>query len=221
MACERLDSYFRKTHQIMTTRQLKAACGGFGSNETYLEYITRWRAERVEMTGVLSTLLTLHNHMESFAKTTDLLLGTLSNQLQMCPIDFSAEDEERPSIVERPADNQHEPVNPDTATTHDKVDAQFSEDHSPERVERFAETAAQASEARFHDRDAVAASEKQHRAEPTDGVAPSDWPAPMSAETEGSSLSRGDMGSRQAALPLGTNQSGTDERETVHDRSSN
>ena len=53
MACERLDSYFRKTHQIMTTRQLKAACGGFGSNETYLEYITRWRAERVEMTGVL------------------------------------------------------------------------------------------------------------------------------------------------------------------------
>lgn len=221
VACEELDSYFRKTHHIMTTRQLKAACGGYGSNDTYLEYIRRWMAERVERTGVLSTVLSLHNHIESFTKTTDLLLGTLSDQLRMCPIEFSTEDEESASFIESAADRGNGPVNPLTATTSENAGAHVPEEHSPARVARLADSAAQASEVRFLDEDTVGASEKQHRVEPKDGASPSARPAPLASETEDTSLSRDEMGSRQAALPLGTNQSVTDERETVHDRSAN
>jgi|GEM_PF-2390025 hypothetical protein len=221
VACEELDSYFRKTHHIMTTRQLKAACGGYGSNETYLEYIRRWTAERVERTGVLSTVLSLHKQIESFTKTTDLLLGTLSDQLRMCPIEFSTEDEENASFIERAADLGNSPVNPHNAMASENPGVHAPEEDSPARVARLADSAARASEARFLDENTVVASEKQHRVEPTDGASPSTRPAPIAPETDNTSLSRDEMGSPQAALPLGTNQSVTDERETVHDRSAN
>ncbi len=221
VACEELDSYFRKTHHIMTTRQLKAVCGGYGSNETYLEYIRRWTAERVERTGVFSTVLSLHKQIESFTKTTDLLLGTLSDQLRMCPIEFSTEDEEGASFIESVADRGNCPVNPNAAMTSENAGAHVPEENSPARVARLADSAAQASEARFFDDNTVVASEKQHRVEPTDGALASVRPTPIAPETGDTSLSRDEMGSRQAALPLGTNQSVTDERETMHDRSAN
>lgn len=217
VACEELDSYFRKTHHIMTTRQLKAACGGHGSNETYLEYIRRWTVERVERTGVLSTVLSLHSQIESFTKTTDLLLSTLSDQLRMCPIEFSTEDERNASFIESAADHGNGPANPQTATTGEDPGVHALEEDAPARVARLADSAAQASEARFLDENTVVASEEQHRAEPTDAA----LPTPIAPETGGTSLSRDEMGSRQAALPLGTNQSVTDERETMHDRSAN
>ncbi|MBH9537062.1 hypothetical protein [Novosphingopyxis sp. YJ-S2-01] len=220
-ACEELDSYFRKTHHIMTTRQLKAACGGYGSNETYLEYIRRWTAERVERTGVLSTVLSLHKQIESFTKTTDLLLGTLSDQLRMCPIEFSTEDEAGASFIESAADRGNSSVNSPTAISNEIAGAHAPEEDSPARIARLAGSAAQASEARFLDENAVGASEKQHRGEPTDGASPSARPTAIAPETGDASLSRDEMGSRQAALPLGTNQSVTDERETMHDRSAN
>ena len=221
VACEELDSYFRKTHHIMTTRQLKAACGGYGSNETYLEYIRRWTAERVERTGVLSTVLSLHKQIESFTKTTDLLLGTLSDQLRMCPIESSTEDEEDTSFLESAADLGNGPVYSPTATTSEIAGAHVPEEDSPARVARLADSAAQASEARFLDDNTVVPSETQDRVEPADGASPSARPAPIAPETENTSLSREEMGSLQAALPLGTNQSVTDEMETAHDRSAN
>ena len=220
-ACEELDSYFRKTHHIMTTRQLKAACGGHGSNETYLEYIRRWTAERVERTGVLSTVLSLHNQIESFTKTIDLLLSTLSDQLRMCPIESSTEDEEGASFIESTADHGNDSTNPHTAMTSENPGVHASEEDSPTRVARLADSAAQASEVRFLDENTVDASEKQHRGELTDGASPSARPTPIAPETGDASLSRAETGSRQAALPLGTTQSATDERETMHDRRAN
>lgn len=217
VACDELDRHFSKNHQVLTTRQLKTACGGCGSNETYHEYIARWRASRVERSGALSTLLSIRNHADSSKKTIDLLLDTLSQQLTMCPLDLADVSDDAEDANEQGSAGQPVEIG------YGQQDRQIAPAASPQnhdtKIDRLATEAARASEARFQGESAPFAPERKYRTEATeapvrDGEMPSPWPAEQSS----TSLSRSDTGSRQAALPLGANQSDTDERETLHDR---
>lgn len=220
-ACVELDRHFAKTHQVLTTRQLKAACGGSGSNETYLEYIVRWRAERIERTGVLSTVLSLHNQIESFTKTTALLLTTLSGQLRMCPIEIPNDEVVNSDLVESAFEDEHTASGHGAAKVRDKDAIQAADDHRVADIEQLAEAAAKASEARFLDEALLTAPERSLEAVPVERELPLDQDYPASPFEEDISFSRDDMGRRSAALPDGTNQSGTDEKETTYDRGAN
>ncbi len=217
-ACVELDRHFRQTHQVLTTRQLKAACGGFGSNETYLEYIVRWRAERIERTGVLSTVLSLHNHIDSFTKTTTLLISTLSEQLRMCPIELPDEDHMNSGVVEAAIDREHYTANEKVAPANHSDDAQFASEQTPARIDQLAEAAAKASEVRFLDEAALSGPERDYESAPVERELPLDEEYSASPFDEKTSFSRSDTGRQSAALPGGTNQSGTDEKEAIYDR---
>ncbi|MEL7684464.1 hypothetical protein AAG594_09030 [Citromicrobium bathyomarinum] len=216
VAREKLNNYFNTTHQIMTTRQLKAACGGSGSNETYLEYISRWRAERIESTGVLSSLLSLQNSIESFAKSIHLQLSTISDQLRMCPIEIHPADVESACAVEDAVDRKPDPIESDSPTPSAQDAKWTAYEERDARVAKLRAGAAEASEARFLDEDPEATSDDAYRSDAPERATPSDDAS--TREPDDTSLSRDDTGSRQTALPLGTNQSGPDERETIHDR---
>lgn len=220
VACGELDRHFARTHRVFSTRQLKAACGGSGSNETYVDYITRWRADRIERSGVLATVLSLQNHINSFTKTTELMLGTLSDQLRMCPIDLADEDPEQPE-----GPNEDERRSAADVADRDRRSARALDqqprsdfgDQERAKIERLSGAAAQTSEARFLDQSASSSSEKDHRRDPFVDDVPFEFRRPETTENSNASLSRADMGSRQAALPLGTDKPSEGERETRHD----
>lgn len=220
-ACIELDRHFSKTHQILTTRQLKAACGGSGSNETYLEYIVRWKAERINRTGVLSTVLSLHNHVESFTKTTSLLLSTLSEQLRMCPIKIPDEGDESSMREEGASDQEFATSEDDAAHVNGEQGGHTGAEQPPGRIEQLAETAAKVSESRYLDDDARHLSERVDRTVPVDRETPLDQPGPEAPRAKDDSFFRADTGSHSAALPLSMSQSETDEREILHDRGAN
>lgn len=216
VACDELDRHFVKTHQVLTTRQLKSVCGGSGSNETYHEYIARWRADRVERSGALSTLLSIRNHVDSSKKTMDLLVDTLSQQLAMCPLDLTdasaeADDDGDEASIE-------EPVGQDDRQGADQGTIPATEKDREIEIARLAANAAQASEARFHSEEMPFAPERSYRSTPVETPERNGEPkSPFPQDEKDASLSRADTGSQQAALPLGANQSGTGERETRHD----
>lgn len=219
-ACSKLDNHFGKTHQVLTTRQLKAACGGSGSNETYLQYIVRWRADRIERTGVLSTVLSLHSHIDSFTKTTNLLLKTLSEQLRMCPTEIAKDEVISSDLVESAFDKSHTASEYDAAKACRTENFETDGERHPARIEHLAQSAAENSEARFLDKAPSTSPERGHFAKPVEQELP-DQDYPASPFKEDSSFSRAEMGSQSAALPVGSNQSGTDEKETIYDRGVN
>ncbi len=216
VVCEELDRHFVKTHQVPTTRQLKTACGGSGSNETYHDYIARWRADRVERSGALSTLLSIRNHVDSSKKMMDLLVDTLSQQLAMCPVDLN--DASVGADGGGDGSSVEEPVGQDDRKSADQGAIPPTEQDRQIEIDRLAANAARASEARFHSEEMPFAPERAYRTTPVETPDRNGEPkSPFSPEEKDTSLSRADTGSQQAALPLGANQSGTGERETRHD----
>jgi hypothetical protein len=216
VACDELDRHFVKNHQVLTTRQLKAACGGSGSNETYHEYIARWRADRVERSGALSTLLSIRNHVDSSKKTMDLLVDTLSQQLAMCPLDFIDASAEADGGGD--GSSIEEPVGQDDRQSAGQGAIPATEQDRQIEIDRLAANAARASEARFHREEMPFAPERAYRPTPVETPERNGEPkSPFPQQEKDAFLSRADRGSQQAALPLGANQSGTGERETRHD----
>lgn len=93
-----LDTHFNKTAKILSTRDLKAACGGEGSLETYLHYIKRWQSERLQGSGIIPALFAMKQHLQSSATILDAMidqalrlltsLGEVASEIE----DVSAED---------------------------------------------------------------------------------------------------------------------------------
>ena len=81
-----LDQHFSKTGKTPSIRQLKSACGGAGSTETYQAYLHRWHNERQEETGIRATLLTMKSHIEASSKMLSTLVDQAGRQLAMCPV---------------------------------------------------------------------------------------------------------------------------------------
>ena len=216
VACDELDRHFVKNHQILTTRQLKTACGGSGSNETYHEYIARWRADRVERSGALSTLLSIRNHVDSSRKTMDLLVDRLSQQLAMCPLDLP--DASAEADDDGDGESIEEPVGQEDRQRADQGHILATEQDRKIEIDRLSANAAQASEARFHGEEMPFAPERAYRSTMVETPKRNgELKSPFPQDENDTSLSRADTGSQQAALPLGANQSGTGERETRHD----
>lgn len=216
MACSELDRHFAKYHRVLTTRQLKAACGGSGSNETYLVYIKRWRDKRIEESGVRSTVLSLLNHFDSFTKTTGLMLGTLSDQLRMCPIDQPAAEPEEPD--EHGQKSAADIAESDVGSA-SEIEQQRQRDFSEQRrveIEQRSDAAAKASEARYLDQGGTSSSERVHRRDPYGNDGPIEVPRSDERINSNASLSRAEEGSRQVAHSLGANQPGQGEREMRH-----
>ena len=60
-----LDTHFTQTAKVLATRDLKAACGGEGSLETYSYYIKRWQSEKLQGSGIVPTLLGLKQQLQA------------------------------------------------------------------------------------------------------------------------------------------------------------
>lgn len=64
----RLNSCFARTGKIPSIRELKAECGGAGSNETYQQYLKRWQAEQSQASGTMPGLVALRNQVQANAE---------------------------------------------------------------------------------------------------------------------------------------------------------
>ena len=69
-----LDTHFNKTAKILSTRDLKAACGGEGSLETYLHYVKRWQSERLQGSGIIPALFAMKQHLQSSTTILDAMI---------------------------------------------------------------------------------------------------------------------------------------------------
>lgn len=210
-----LERHFRETHEVMTTRQLRSAFGGAGSLSTYADYIKRWKAESIDRSGALSTLLALRSHLENFSSKTELLLRTLSEELVSCPIDCSmnGDDEQSHSGLEEEEISIGQRLRKYWAS-----DEMLTEPRGY-RMASLLHEAARTSKARFLDQNA---DEKAHDAQPDHDRQHLAADRSHAAEPDDNPfLSRADTSSLQAALPLGKNPSGTDERKTANDEGAN
>lgn len=61
----RLNSFFARTGKIPSIRELKAECGGTGSNETHQQYLKRWQAEQSQASGTMPGLVALRNQLQA------------------------------------------------------------------------------------------------------------------------------------------------------------
>lgn len=75
----RLNSFFARTGKIPSIRELKADCGGAGSNETYQQYLKRWQAERSQASGTMPGLLALRNQVQANA---DIMIAIIDQTMQ-------------------------------------------------------------------------------------------------------------------------------------------
>lgn len=75
----RLNACFAKTGKIPSIRELKAECGGAGSNETYQQYLKRWQAERSQASGTMPGLLALRNQVQANA---DIMIAIIDQTMQ-------------------------------------------------------------------------------------------------------------------------------------------
>ena len=212
-----LDEHFNRTFDILTVRQLKAACGGSGSLSTYSEYRERWRQDRVSRSGVISTFLALQNQIDAFTKTLNNTVDNLRSQFKGVPL--SMPDDEMLPEADRTkalgeaslADESEEPIR----TT--EVVPNEADESECERLRRLAEIAAAKSEPRFLDeppaKGAVVGGPKANH----ERASPSNRSEHKALEKEGDPLSRADTSGHQATLPLGATQSRRDERGTMND----
>lgn len=69
-----IELYIVRFGKIPSIRNLKAACGGAGSNETYQQFIDRWQAELMQSSGILPTLIAIKNQIEANAKIINALI---------------------------------------------------------------------------------------------------------------------------------------------------
>jgi hypothetical protein len=93
-----LDTHFNKTAKVLSTRDLKAACGGEGSLETYLHYIKRWQSERLQGSGIIPALFAMKQQLHSSVTILDAMvdqamrlltsLGAVADEIE----DVSADD---------------------------------------------------------------------------------------------------------------------------------
>jgi len=77
----RLNSFFARTGKIPSIRELKAECGGAGSNETYQQYLKRWQAERSQASGTMPSLLALRNQVQANAEIMFAIIDQTMQQL--------------------------------------------------------------------------------------------------------------------------------------------
>lgn len=75
----RLNSFFARTGKIPSIRELKAECGGAGSNETYQLYLKRWQAEQSQASGTMPGLLALRYQVQANA---DIMIAIIDQTMQ-------------------------------------------------------------------------------------------------------------------------------------------
>ncbi len=107
-----LDSHLAKTGKILTIRQLKAACGGVGSNETYQQYMGQWREDRMKASGLNATLLAIRNQTESHAAIMKSLIDQAMLQIALSAVadDIVATDAEKVEEIDPDCEIDGEPV---------------------------------------------------------------------------------------------------------------
>ncbi|MEE4211603.1 MAG: hypothetical protein V2I43_20345 [Parvularcula sp.] len=69
-----IEHHVARSGKIPSVRALKAACGGAGSNETYQQFIERWKAERMQSSGILSTLIAIKGQVEAHAQIINTMI---------------------------------------------------------------------------------------------------------------------------------------------------
>lgn len=69
-----LDTHFTQTAKIFATRDLKAACGGEGSLETYSYYIKRWQSEKLQGSGIVPTIFALKQQQQAYTAIFDAMI---------------------------------------------------------------------------------------------------------------------------------------------------
>ncbi len=76
----RLNSFFARTGKIPSIRELKAECGGAGSNETYQQYLKRWLTEQSQASGTMPGLVALRNQVQANAEIMFAIIDQLMRQ---------------------------------------------------------------------------------------------------------------------------------------------
>lgn len=69
-----LDAHFTQTAKVLATRDLKAACGGEGSLETYSYYIKRWQSEKLQGSGIVPTIFALKQQQQAHTAIFDAMI---------------------------------------------------------------------------------------------------------------------------------------------------
>lgn len=113
-----LDTHFNKTAKILSTRDLKAACGGEGSLETYLHYVKRWQSERLQGSGIVPTLLGLKQQLLANTAIVEAMvdqalrqltsLGAVADEIEDVSADDRAND--LPNTSQAPPTDVKQPV---------------------------------------------------------------------------------------------------------------
>ena len=220
-AREVLDQHFSNTGKTPSIRQLKSACGGAGSTETYQAYLNRWLHERQEETGIRATLLAMKSHIEASSKMLSTLVDQAGRQLAMCPVvpmcdgnesesaevGQSSDDEE----VAAPDQGHANPVAPPSRPKEGPTEAQLSGavDGS---IPRFQDRNEIGEHDGAHALDGARALASHRSGSEAEGEAVSSSPVPQNAP------SRSETSSQQAALAFGSNAPAAREGAPTGDR---
>jgi hypothetical protein len=113
-----LDTHFTQTAKVLATRDLKSACGGEGSLETYSYYIKRWQSEKLQGSGIVPTLLGLRQQLQANTAIVDAMieqalrlatsLGAVADKIEDVSADAGADDIEDTS--QAPSTDLEQPV---------------------------------------------------------------------------------------------------------------
>lgn len=112
VAKAQLDSHFTKTATVLPTRDLKAACGGEGSLETYSYYIKCWQGEMLQGSGIVPTLVAIEQQLQASAAIIGALLKqALRQATSLGPV---ADEIDEIGVVDGPDGTQHTAKAPST-----------------------------------------------------------------------------------------------------------
>ena len=200
-----LDQHFSKTGKTPSIRQLKSACGGAGSTETYQAYLHRWHNERQEETGIRATLLTMKSHIEASSKMLSTLVDQAGRQLAMCPV-LPTSDEIESDCVEAGQPSHDEEAETSDHGHADPEPRQMRPTEGPTEAQLNA--AVDGSVVRFEERDEFVADDsadtleqaRRYDSQCLDGEAEGE--AAPSSPIPRNAPSRSETSSQQAALPL-------------------